>query len=68
MELFNLKKDPYETNDLVSVNVAKVIELRGRYNAFASQAVRPKSKPKNVNFKSPTVWGEAGTTSDPEVK
>ena len=58
VELFNLAADPYEKNNLAATNPAKVKELRARYNAFAREAVPPRSRPKPAGFQSPKVWGE----------
>ena len=57
-ELYNLATDPYEKHDLASANAGKVAELQSRYDAFARQAVPPKSAPKASDFHSPRVWGE----------
>ena len=35
-----------------------VKELRARYDAYAKQAVPPRSRPKAAGFQSPKVWGE----------
>jgi hypothetical protein len=35
-----------------------VKELRARYDAYARQAVPPKSRPMPADFQSPKVWGE----------
>ncbi|MEA2709424.1 MAG: arylsulfatase [Phycisphaerales bacterium] len=59
VELFNLAEDVSEKHNLAEKNPEKVKELRARYDAFAKQAVPPKSKPKPPDFKSPAVWGEA---------
>jgi arylsulfatase A-like enzyme len=59
VELFNLAADPNEKNNLAAENPAKVKELRARYEAFAREAVPPKSRPKAEGFQSPKVWGEA---------
>jgi arylsulfatase A-like enzyme len=58
VELFNLKDDPYEKNDLSTAQPEKVRELRARYDAFAGQAVPPRNKPRPAGFKAPAVWGE----------
>lgn len=59
VELFNLAQDPYERTNLAEKNPAKVSELRARYDAWAREAVSPKSTPAPRNFKDPKVWGEA---------
>jgi arylsulfatase A-like enzyme len=58
VELFNLAKDPYEKQNLAATNPARVKELRARYDAFAREAMPPKSRPKPAGFQSPKVWGE----------
>ena len=58
VELFNLADDPYEKHNLARDNPARVEDLRGRYEAFARQALPPKSAPKASGFQSPRVWGE----------
>jgi arylsulfatase A-like enzyme len=58
VELFNIKDDPYEKTNLASANPDKVKELRERYDAFAKEAVPPKSNTKGGKFQSPKVWGE----------
>lgn len=58
VELFNLKDDPYEKNNLADKMADKVADLKGRLESFAKQAVPPKSAPISSDFKSPKVWGE----------
>jgi arylsulfatase A-like enzyme len=58
LELFHLKSDPYEKNNLVNENNAKAMELKARWQEFQKQAVPPKVRPQPKNFKSPEVWGE----------
>ena len=58
VELFNLAKDPSESENLAARNPEKVKELRARYDAYAAQALPPKAAPKPPGFKSPAVWGE----------
>lgn len=58
VELFDLARDPFEKNDLAAAQPAKVAELRARYDAFAREAVPPKSAPVAPGFKAPAVWGE----------
>ena len=58
VELFNLAEDPSEKTNLAAKHPEKVKELRARLEAFAKQAVPPKSAPKTADFKSPKVWGE----------
>jgi arylsulfatase A-like enzyme len=56
--LFNLANDPGESTNLAAKNPEKVKELRAAYDKLAAQAVPPKAKPKDPNFKTPEVWGE----------
>jgi arylsulfatase A-like enzyme len=58
VELFNIADDPHEARDLAESRPEKVAELRTLYDAFARQAVPPKSAPKAPGFRSPRVWGE----------
>ena len=58
IELFNLAEDISEKTNLADKFPDKVKELRTRLEAFAKQAVPPKSAPKAADFKSPKVWGE----------
>ena len=58
MELFNLAKDPSETNDLSKTEPEKVRELRARFDALAREQVPPKIFPKPAGFRSPKIWGE----------
>jgi arylsulfatase A-like enzyme len=58
VKLYNLAEDPRESNDLAAKNPEKVKELRAAYDKLAAQAVPPKAKPKDPNFKAPKVWGE----------
>lgn len=63
-ELFNLKEDPSEKNNLVRGNFGKVRELMTRLNALAREAMPPKGGPKDKlpsDFKAPKVWGESDT-------
>jgi arylsulfatase A-like enzyme len=61
VQLFNLRRDPYEKNNVAEQYPEKVKSLRQKLNEFARLAVTPKggdSKP--ANFNPPAVWGEAG--------
>ncbi|HTM52425.1 MAG TPA: arylsulfatase [Pirellulales bacterium] len=58
-ELFNLRDDPSEKNDLASQHPAELKRLRDRYDAIASEAVPPLARGKTAGFKSPKVWGQA---------
>lgn len=57
IELFDLAADPGEQRNVAETNPGKVQELRDRYQALADQAVPPKLKPRDSNFKTPKVWG-----------
>lgn len=58
IELFNLTEDISEKTNLADQHPDKVKELRARLDAFAQQAVPPKSSPKAADFQTPKVWGE----------
>jgi arylsulfatase A-like enzyme len=58
VKLYNLAEDPGEHTDMAAKNPEKVKELRAAYDKLAAQAVPPKAKPKDPNFKTPEVWGE----------
>ena len=58
VELFDLKADPFEKTNLADKHPEKVTELRAKLDAFARQAVPPKSRPKPADFVVPKVWGE----------
>ncbi len=58
IELFNLAEDISEKTNLAEQHPDKVKELRARLEAYAKQAVPPKSAPKAADFKTPNVWGE----------
>jgi arylsulfatase A-like enzyme len=58
VELFDLAADPFEKEDLAGKHPEKVKELRARYDAYARQAVPPKSRPRPADFVVPKVWGE----------
>jgi arylsulfatase A-like enzyme len=58
VELFNLAEDISEKTNLADKFPDKVKELRTRLEAYAKQAVPPKSAPKAADFKTPKVWGE----------
>ncbi|MDR1957690.1 MAG: arylsulfatase [Planctomycetaceae bacterium] len=57
-ELFNIKEDPYEKNDLAASNPEKLQELLERYDVYVKESVPPLEKPVPKNFKTPEVWGE----------
>ena len=56
--LLILADDLSEKKNLAAERPDKVKELRARYDAYARQAVAPKSRPKPKDFQSPKVWGE----------
>ncbi len=58
VELFNLKADPYETNNLADKESEKVSDLKRKLADYAQHAVPPKNKPRAPDFKAPKVWGE----------
>jgi arylsulfatase A-like enzyme len=58
VELFDLKADPYEKANLAAKEPEKVAQLRAFLDAYATQAVPPKARPKPPGFQSPKVWGE----------
>lgn len=58
IELFNLKNDPFEKNNLAGAEPAKTAELKLLLEAYSRQAIPPKSKAKSADFKSPEIWGE----------
>jgi arylsulfatase A-like enzyme len=58
VELFDLKADPHEKTNLAEKHPEKVKELRAKYDAYAKEAVPPKSRPRPKGFVSPKVWGE----------
>jgi arylsulfatase A-like enzyme len=58
VELFNLAEDLSESKNLAAQHPDKVRDLRARLDAYAQQAVPPKSAPKAPGFMSPKVWGE----------
>ncbi len=59
VELYRLSADPSETNNVADQEHETVRSLREALDAFASQAVEPKPRPKPADFVSPKVWGEA---------
>ena len=58
VELFNLKNDPYEKQNLAGKRPEKVAELKARLDHFANAAVPPKASPKAADFQVPKIWGE----------
>jgi arylsulfatase A-like enzyme len=59
VELFNLADDPSESNNVAAQHPERVGALRARLDAYARQAVPPKSAPKAKDFQAPKIWGEA---------
>jgi arylsulfatase A-like enzyme len=59
IELFNLADDPSESKNLAQEKPGLVQELEARLDAYADEAVPPKSRPKAADFRAPAVWGEA---------
>lgn len=57
-ELFNLKSDPYEKNNLAQKEPAKLLELRAKLDAYIAAAVPARGGPKPADFKTPKIWGE----------
>jgi len=57
IEVFNIKEDPYERNDLSPSNPEKRRTLWDRYQWYARQAVPHLSVPDRKDFKAPEVWG-----------
>jgi arylsulfatase A-like enzyme len=58
VELFNLRDDPYEKENLAEKHVERVSAMEAQLNNFAKQAVAPRSRPKPKDFVTPKVWGE----------
>ena len=57
LELFDLRDDPYEKNDLAESNPEKLAELWQAYQSYAKQAVPHLSKPDIKDFGTPEIWG-----------
>lgn len=49
---------PLRKTNLASEQPDRVKTLRQRYDAFARQAVPPRSAPRAADFRVPKVWGE----------
>lgn len=58
VELFNLADDLSEKMNLATQHPDKVAELKARLDAYAAEAVPPKSEAKPKGFVVPKVWGE----------
>lgn len=61
IELFDLRVDPYEQNNLAEQQPEKLATLRARYETLAREAIPPKNAPRPAGFQSPRVWGESPT-------
>ncbi|MHC4443586.1 MAG: arylsulfatase, partial [Planctomycetota bacterium] len=62
-ELFNLKDDPYEKNNLAQRFGKKLKQLKKRLNKYKKQAARlrlnPNYPPEGLeNWKAPAIWGK----------
>lgn len=59
IELFNIRQDPYEKQDLSRARPEVVRDLLARLNRYARQAAPAKYESKPApGFKTPAVWGE----------
>jgi arylsulfatase A-like enzyme len=58
VELFDLKNDPYEKQNLAKDNPEVVQRLLKRWSELRDQAIPPKTRPKTPSFQSPAVWGD----------
>ncbi len=60
-ELFNIRKDPSEANNVSGKFPDVVIRLRTKLAAIASEAVKPNIAPNkpSADFKSPKIWGNS---------
>lgn len=58
IELFHLANDPSEKTNLADREPDRVRELSARLDAYAKQAIPPKSTAKGKSFQTPKVWGE----------
>jgi arylsulfatase A-like enzyme len=58
VELFNLRLDVSETNNLARLHPERVAELRRHYDQMASQAVPPRNTPRPPGFRAPKIWGD----------
>ena len=57
IEVFNIKDDPYEKNDLSRSNPEKRQVLWDRFQWYAEQAVPHMSVPDRRDFNTPEIWG-----------
>lgn len=58
IELFNLREDPGEANNLAEKNPDKVKELRALLERYAREAAPSRQAPAAPDYKVPAVWGE----------
>ena len=58
LELFNLKDDPYEKNNLAESQPDRANELVTALAQLESEAAPPKRTPMPENYQAPAVWGE----------
>lgn len=58
VELYNLKDDPREANNVADAHPEKVAQLKTTLARFAYQAAPPRARPKPRDFMAPKVWGE----------
>jgi arylsulfatase A-like enzyme len=65
IELFDLAADPTESRDLAAQRPDVVRELKGRYDAYAAQAVPLLDGTVIDGGKTPAVWGEFPPTPAP---
>ena len=63
-ELFNLKHDPFERNELKSKHPEVFQKLRRKLEEFSGQAVAPNLPPNKLpeDFKVPKIWGHPENT------
>jgi len=63
-ELFNLKNDPFERNELKSKHPEVFQKLRRKLEELSGQAVAPNLPPNKLpeNFKVPKIWGHPEDT------
>ena len=57
-ELFNLKQDPGEKNNLAESEPARVKDLSERLAKYRKEAVPSLQKPQPEGYKAPKIWGE----------
>lgn len=59
LQLYNLKDDPYEKNNLAAAQPERVKALLARYETYFNAAAPPKYEEVPANYKAPAVWGES---------